>query len=325
MEYWPEGGWIPEGALRTDPWGEPYLLKPLLGGVRLTVKDPGKAINPEDLTEEEIGALKETARSRLTEPQKKAVERFVDRLGDDDLETRELARRELRIWGGAIQDALAQRLKMTKDRLIRERLEIILQPLLDHIPAWHEELGELERRIYAWSTMEANARPSFDRYAVRTLQLLVAAQKRFQSEDPDTNGVNDYWVGDVAGLFALAGSERRPIRLIARRLAAADSHPRKDLKGDVKYAIVPLPEERGPLGGYYFRAIGAIPEATEESNLRNRQRFAFSATPAEYGVSGRFVLIVNQEGLTYYQDTQGREILRWPTLRELKSRWRRLP
>src|SRR5947207_2086438 len=58
------------------------------------------------------------------------------------------------------------------------------------------------------------------------LKAIIDAQIEFQSKDPDGNGVADFWVGDLSGLYRhlAAGKE---IRLIPREVAEADVSPLK--------------------------------------------------------------------------------------------------
>lgn len=331
MDYWPEGGWISGGTLRTDPWGEPYLLKHDPVSARVYVRNPERAILPSDLTPDETAQLQEAARPRLDDPKQKAVEKLLDRLSDDDLETRETALKELREWGGILEYALKDRLKVTKDKYIRKRLTAVYEKLEDHEPSWKAELGGLRRTVFVWSMLQSQALPSFDQYSWKSLRILERAQKQFRERDADGNRKADYWTGDVAGLYALLGRRGSPIALIPRRLAAADAHPLKDPDAGVRYDRTFDPDHFQPLGGCSLRIIAPRSavgnrDASERTNTPLRgDRFAYAAFPAEYGVMSRFTLILNDEGTLYARNLEGREITRWPDPAELKNRWTKLP
>src|SRR5213592_4255451 len=57
------------------------------------------------------------------------------------------------------------------------------------------------------------------------LKTLTSAQADFRAGDRDANGVEDFWVKDVAGLYTTPGVDKQQIRLIELKLALADEHP----------------------------------------------------------------------------------------------------
>src|SRR5438045_5872144 len=86
-----------------------------------------------------------------------------------------------------------------------------------------------------------------ERAASTALKSLTSAEAEFRANDRDSNQVNDFWTGDVAGLYytrpnsSPVGPE---IKLIERAIAEADAAPLKPL--------VPVPV---PYHGYLFRAL----------------------------------------------------------------------
>lgn len=60
---------------------------------------------------------------------------------------------------------------------------------------------------------------SNERAASAALKTLATAEADYRSNDRDGNEINDYWTGDVAGLY------RNQLRLIPRESAEADARP----------------------------------------------------------------------------------------------------
>src|SRR5882672_6247886 len=78
----------------------------------------------------------------------------------------------------------------------------------------------------------SSQRASNERNASTSLKTLTSAEADFRANDRDWNHVNDFWTGDVKGLYtmtsaavkgAVAGNEKDPaVRLIEISIAAAD-------------------------------------------------------------------------------------------------------
>src|SRR4026207_555279 len=81
--------------------------------------------------------------------------------------------------------------------------------------------------------------------ASRAITTLTAAEADFRANDRDRNHVNDFWTGDVSGLYYLkpvdGGFE---LRLIDVEVANADARP-----------IRSLPEGSGPRKGYRYLSL----------------------------------------------------------------------
>jgi prepilin-type N-terminal cleavage/methylation domain-containing protein len=111
----------------------------------------------------------------------------------------------------------------------------------------------------------SSKRASNERHASTSLKTLTSAEADFRANDRDWNRVNDFWTGDVKGLYTMTPAKVRgasgtpsdsPIRLIELSVAAAD----------VEDALVPAGGENMPLGpfaspspcsGYWFVALDA--------------------------------------------------------------------
>lgn len=156
---------------------------------------------------------------------------------------------------------------------------------------------------------------SNERNASASLKSLVTAQENFRHHDLDRNGVNDYWTGDVAGLFCLRSrSAAAPGVRIDSKIASADSF-RLDDQGlsyanDSMIYDPSLLSARAPSAGYWYQALkddvrGKLyGEITDESGVacHNLDRFEAVAFPAEWDATGNRVFIVNHGGGVFGRD-----------------------
>ncbi len=144
------------------------------------------------------------------------------------------------------------------------------------------------------------------------LKTLTVAQVDFRFNDRDGDKIENFWRGDVAGLYALRplnGDD--PIRLIEISVAAADDRPLWDNSRLFRPA---------PLKGYSFRTLRQADEKGIDPN-----RFAFCAFPIDYPKSGRKTFVVN-EGNTIFMRDLGRPggIEVFPADEELRTRWAKI-
>lgn len=164
--------------------------------------------------------------------------------------------------------------------------------------------------------LQSEDRGSNERNASTTLKMLASAEADFRANDRDNNGVNDFWTGDVSGLYSLdvgAG----PLKLIPREVAEADAAPLKPL--------VPAPV---PFKGYLFRALEADLGATDPKDQLYKQdtggkppmgrvhhtgKFGFIAFPARFGTTGKYSFINNENNTVFRQEED------WSTVREWDS------
>ena len=143
-EVWPEGGWLPGGKVPVDPWGDPYRIVTDRSLVRVQAQNlSARGLTLSKLTPEERKGLEAAARPRATPGQRETLGRLIDRLADDDLETREKAGRELPSWEAMILPLLAERLKAEKDSYRRRWLAAVSRSIRTKAPAWKTELGRL--------------------------------------------------------------------------------------------------------------------------------------------------------------------------------------
>src|SRR4051812_44657210 len=96
----------------------------------------------------------------------------------------------------------------------------------------------------------SSQRASNERNASTSLKTLTSAEADFRANDRDGNLVNDFWTGDVKGLYTMTSANVRgtrgdtPIRLIELSIAAAD----------MDGSLVPAGGENLDLGSFAGRA-----------------------------------------------------------------------
>lgn len=160
----------------------------------------------------------------------------------------------------------------------------------------------------------ASQRASNERNAAASLKTLCAAEADFRSNDRDGNRMQDFWVGDVAGLYTLTNAEIKgrqdPIMLIELAVAGADAAPLPE--GAVGGQILPIDRfaVRAPKAGYRFAAIQADEDGNRyhTGSFRNHAKFGFCAYPANKS-SGRSTFAVNEGNTIFKRPTNLQPIL----------------
>lgn len=135
--------------------------------------------------------------------------------------------------------------------------------------------------------LSGSQRASNDRNASASLKTVATAQADFRSNDRDGNHENDYWRGDIAGLYTIVpkgGSPKDAIKLIEPAIACADDRPVTD--------IHPYGPRR-PKAGYWYRALRFKSETTPGPN-----RFAACAYPDTLS-SGRVMFLITDRNQMY--------------------------
>jgi hypothetical protein len=168
-------------------------------------------------------------------------------------------------------------------------------------------------------SLVSSQRASNERAASTALKTLSSAEADFRSNDRDANGVNDFWTGDVSGLYSLK-IRNQELRLIERAVAEADACPIRGLCWPYR-----------PRGGYFFAALEADDSQDGVSyfqntggnrpmgDVHNLHKFGFCAFPESRG-SGTFSFIVNENN-TIFRMRGGAHVTRWPDDSQLKSYW----
>jgi hypothetical protein len=326
MSVWSEGGWISAGRSLHDPWGRPYRITYGEFAVRAQVNDPKATLKAEDLRDEERRRLDEIAAPRVRAAQRPAIEALLDRLGDDDFETRVKAQNELREKGQGILSLIDERLKRERDTEVVYRLQTLQKSFSRPEPGWTSGLGPLRVVVLPEVVRPHDVLVNEDG-AINALRGYCHVQATFRSQDRDANGVNDFWTGDIAGLAALVPKGgKEPIKMISPALAAADAAPLPEFAS--AKAASPLPK-----GGYWYRVLTRDnstkpPEDYQQDTLNaggpkthHTSRFGAVSYPAEYGVTGSRTFIVNESGSIFWKDTQGDPVDDWPDAETLKREW----
>jgi hypothetical protein len=144
-----------------------------------------------------------------------------------------------------------------------------------------------------------------DRHAASCLKTLASAQANFRASDRDGDLKNDFWVGDVAGLYCTE-TNGQPIKLIELRIAAADIAPKTNV---AKWAAP------GAYLGYFFSVVPFKADGTpyDDGSNQNSSAFAVCAFPAKYENWSKYTLIVDECNTIYRKDIPDpKRIMRWP-------------
>lgn len=167
------------------------------------------------------------------------------------------------------------------------------------------------RCLSFWHTGHRH-RASNERCASTSLKTLASAQADYRANDRDGDGVNQFWRGDVAGLYAMAPAGRPAIQLIELSAAAADDRPLFDLS---PYT------DRSAKSGYWYRAIR---HADEDPKALDPNRFAFCAFP-DPSTAAKYIFILDENNTIFRAVADGRRGIEvFPTEAELKASWSKI-
>jgi len=190
-----------------------------------------------------------------------------------------------------------------------------------------------------------------------SLKSLACAQADFRANDRDWNHVNDFWAGDVKGLYTMtsaavkgAGEDQTldpSIKLIEQAVAAADADPIWISAGgeNAPLSRFAVPSAKA---GYWYAAMRADGDAVYRQDTggdppmgrcHNLQRFGYVAFPAR-AEDARYVCIINESNVIYCIEDRRNltpggsappglgvlppEYLNWPSIEERNRSWRRL-
>jgi hypothetical protein len=165
-----------------------------------------------------------------------------------------------------------------------------------------------------------SSRQPHERSSSASLKTLTVAQVDFRANDRDGNGVQDFWKGDVAGLYGICPpNTTEMIKLLEISVAGADCAPLNPsaspptpglMTGQAYYST------RSPKGGYWYRALLHADEPKPDPN-----RFAFCSFPAQYGAASRWTFIVDEKNTIYRKDLGPRGALATYPLDPLGEGW----
>lgn len=165
---------------------------------------------------------------------------------------------------------------------------------------------------------------SNERSASTSLKALLAAEENFKGNDLDRNGANDYWTGDLAGLFCITiEATQRPIAAISDQgMAYADTYRYDDAGGtfqgldydgdgvpDTTYNPLVLGGARSPKSGYFYQAMlldelgnTYFIDTDGQGLCHNYGQFAFCSIPSSWDNTGQYIFIINQVGSAFRRD-----------------------
>ena len=167
--------------------------------------------------------------------------------------------------------------------------------------------GDLSQAVQdLCAPLNPSRRQSNELHATTTLKTLASAQADFRANDRDRDGANQFWRGDVAGLYALAPGGGPPIQLIQLQVAASDDRP----------LIARLPGASWkPFHGYLVRAIR---HPDENPKALDPQRFAFVAYPESPSAGKSMYIIDENNSIRSYAESPPGGIFVFPTDQELR-------
>ena len=172
--------------------------------------------------------------------------------------------------------------------------------------------------VFLWlNYMSPGTRGPSPRPASHSLKTVGTAQMDFRSMDRDGNGISDYWIHDVQGLYSVLGADKQAIKLIEVTIARADAFPFPPEK-EGRFAQVP--NSGSPRAGYFY---AIIPLNSHGLPLDGAKEFGVSAYPANYGSGPTLTFILNQDRVIWKKDTGGKRILKWPTDPQQEG-WKRM-
>ncbi len=164
----------------------------------------------------------------------------------------------------------------------------------------------------------SSQRASNERNAAASLKTITVAEVDFRSNDRDNNKINDFWTGDVAGLYGVCPPDTdEMVKLLEISVAGADHNavnggstaPAATATTGI-YAGQTFYATRSPKAGYWYRALttdetGVTYQVASGSSTGltgaffNTSKFGFQTYPDSRS-AGRNVFIVN-EGNTIFK------------------------
>ncbi|HXX92147.1 MAG TPA: DUF2950 family protein, partial [Planctomycetota bacterium] len=193
-----------------------------------------------------------------------------------------------------------------EDKKKVEDLEKQVTELLRRVKALEDQVASLKKTANpAAAEAAAGAIAANEKAAGATLKTLATAEADFRTNDRDGNGIHDYWVGDVSGLYRYLNNNKE-LKLIDRAIADADASPLKASSLTVLKHDQPIPRS-----GYLFAALPKFvekekPEAYHTGGFRNTHHFGIAAYPVEYGKSGKMTFVISETNILWKKDLGGK-------------------
>ena len=173
----------------------------------------------------------------------------------------------------------------------------------------------------------SSQRASNERNSSTSLKTLTSAEADFRANDRDWNHVNDFWTGDVKGLYTMTsaavpsnagGTVDPPLKLIELSIASADGDPAL-VTANGENMLLSSFAISASKAGYWYQALildnamGTALEATYKLNTggtpdmgscHNTSKFGFISYPDSQS-AGKFVYMVNENNTIFRSATSG--------------------
>ena len=174
----------------------------------------------------------------------------------------------------------------------------------------------------------SSQRASNERNASTSLKTLTSAQADFRANDRDWNHVNDFWTGDIKGLYTMSSAAVSgkasvttdpPIKLIELSVASADTDGVTfSTSNSENYDLTTFAISSAKAGYWYMAldtdsSLGATSEATYRldtggtpvlGTCHNTSKFGFMAYPDSQS-AGKYVFMVNENNTIFRSATSG--------------------
>ena len=195
----------------------------------------------------------------------------------------------------------------------------------------------------------ASQRASNERNASASLKTVATAEADFHANDRDGDKLQNFWVGDVAGLYCIpTGTTTVPNKLIEISIASADI----DDDGSLYASDITSFATIGPKAGYWYQVL--ISDASSGTavaygsaggsgggatgNNFNNSAFGFLAFPDVFPNSGKVAFIINENNTQFKRQMTatlkpasgpGNKVGNadydtWPTDTDLKTHWAKM-
>lgn len=149
-------------------------------------------------------------------------------------------------------------------------------------------------------------RASNERNASGSLKDFSSIQVTFRNSDRDGNTVNEFWTGDVSGLYRInIPGAADPIRMIELSVALADGRRMNAVPPGQPFTFNTgflADAATSPKAGYYYQVLvecevaPATFEPYNDGSGHHPDRFGFIAYPSSPGSSGTLIFILNEGG-----------------------------
>ena len=155
-----------------------------------------------------------------------------------------------------------------------------------------------------------------ERSASTSLKALVTAEESFKGNDLDRNGIDDYWTGDLAGLYCLEQIDTASAIAAINDVSMASADINQNNGNVTAYATADVAYNAtlllasSPKSGFVFQAMilnsngnnYAIDTDFSGNLVHNFVSYGFMAMPLAWDSTGTFSMIVNESAAVYRRD-----------------------